>query len=106
MPKITLIADKQTSLPFLGVGINTVICEESKEVRRIFQSLFKQDHGIIFITESLASKCLDVIEELSDRNPSLIITIVPDFKEKALGTAEQMLKNLIKKAVGMELPEE
>lgn len=105
MPKIALVADKHTSLPFLGVGINTVICEESKEVRRIFQKLFEQGHGVIFITESLASKCLDVIEELSDKKPSLIITIVPDFGGGALGAAEQRLKNLIKKAVGMELPE-
>ncbi|MCK4418519.1 hypothetical protein KAV79_01820 [Candidatus Aerophobetes bacterium] len=105
MPKIALVADKHTSLPFLGVGINTVICEESKEVKKIFQELFEQDYGIIFITESLASKCLDVIEELSDKKPSLIITIVPDFGGGALGAAEQRLKNLIKKAVGMELPE-
>ena len=105
MPKIALVADKHTSLPFLGVGINTVICEESKEVRRIFQKLFEQDYGIIFIAESLASKCLDIIEELSDKKPSLVITIVPDISEGVSGVAEQRLRNLIRKAVGMELPE-
>ncbi len=105
MPKIALVADKHTSLPFLGVGIDTVICEESKEVRRIFQKLFEQDYGIIFIAESLANKCLDIIEELSDKKPSLVITIVPDISEGVSGVAEQRLKNLIKKAVGMELPE-
>jgi len=105
MPKIALIADKQTSLPFLGVGIDAVICEESKRVRRIFQELFEQDYGIIFIAESLASKCLDIIEELSDKKPSLVITIVPDISKGVSGVAEQRLRNLIRKAVGMELPE-
>lgn len=105
MSKIAIIADKQTCLPFSGIGINAVICQVSEEAGRIIRKLSKEGHQVIFISESLAADCLEVIEEISEQESSLTITIVPDFTREFSGVAEKRLKNLIKKAVGMELPE-
>ena len=105
MLKMIIIADRQTSLPFLGIGIDIVINEEIGGVRRTLHKLFGEEkYGIIFVTQSLAAKCLDLIEKLSEKKSSPLITIIPDSRGEASGIAEQRLGNLIRKAVGMELP--
>ena len=105
MLKMIIITDRQTSLPFLGIGIDVVINEETEGVRRTLRKLFEEEkYGIIFITQSLAAKCLDLIEELSEKKSSPLVTIVPDSIGEGSGIAEQRLENLIRKAVGMELP--
>lgn len=106
MLKVIIIGDKQTSLPFLGIGTDAIISEEIEEVKRKLGKLFEEEkYGIIMITQSLAAKCLDLIEELSERKPFPLITIVPDSTGEVSGIAEERLRNLIRKAVGMELPE-
>ena len=105
MPRIAIIADKETCLPFSGIGINAVICQTSEEAGRILRKLSEEGYEVIFVSESLASNCLEVIEGISGQKTSLTITIVPDFTREFSGVAEERLKNLIKKAVGMELPE-
>jgi V/A-type H+-transporting ATPase subunit F len=105
MLKIAFVGDKESSLPFRGVGIEAIICQEDEEAKGILQKLSQGDYGIIFITESLSRGCLDVIEELNHKRELPVITIIPDFLKKSPGIAEKRLKNWIKQAVGMELPE-
>ena len=105
MSKIAIIADKQTCLPFSGIGIDVAICQISEEAGRVLRKLSEEGYEVIFVSESLAANCLEVIEEISEQKTSLTITIVPDFTKEFSGVAEQRLRNLIKKAVGMELPE-
>ncbi|MCD6232191.1 V-type ATP synthase subunit F [Candidatus Aerophobetes bacterium] len=104
MLKMVVIADKQTSLPFRGLGIETITCEESKEGEKILRNFFrKQDYGIIFISEFLAKEYLDVIEELSKEKSLPIITVIPDFFKRNAGIGEKRLNNLVKKAIGIEI---
>jgi len=106
MLKIVIIVDRQTSLPFRGIGIDVIIGEKSEELRGILRKLFDEEkYGIILITQSLAIKCLGLIEELSEKKPFPLITFVPDFTGEVSRVAEQRLKNLIRKAVGIELPD-
>ena len=106
MFKMVIIADRQTSLPFRGIGIDVIISEESEEVRRILQELFDEEkYGIIFLAQSLAMECLDLVEELSEKKTFPLITFVPDFTGEFSIVTEQRLKNLIRKAVGIELPD-
>ncbi len=105
MLKMIIIADRQTALPFMGIGINIVINEEMEGVKRTLHKLFEgEKYGIIFVAQSLAAKCLDLIEELSEKKSFPLVTIIPDSRGGASGIAEQRLRNLIRKAVGMELP--
>jgi len=105
MLKIACIGDKETSLPFRGVGIDVVVCKKIEEAKEALQKLFQEDYGIVFITESLSAGCLDIIEELRKKRPLPVVTIIPDFLRKSPGMAKQRLRNWIKQAVGMELPE-
>ena len=105
MSKIAIVADKQTCLPFSGIGIEAVICQTSEEAGRVLRKLSEEGFGVIFVSESLAARCLKIIEEISEQKTYLTITIVPDFTKEFSGVAEKRLRNLIKKAVGMELPE-
>ena len=105
MMKMVVVADRQTSLPFLGVGIDIVVNQEIEKAKGAIGKLFEEEkHGIIFIAQSLAAECLDLIEELSEKKSFPIITVIPDSRGEVSGIAEQRLGNLIKKAVGMELP--
>ena len=105
MLKMIIIADRQTSLPFLGIGIDIVINKETEGVKGTLRKLFEEEkYGIIFITQSLAAKCFGLIEELNEKKSFPIITVIPDSRGEASGIAEQRLSNLIRKAVGMELP--
>ena len=106
MLKVAIIGDKQTSLPFLGIGVDAIISEEIEEARRKLRKLFEEDkYGIIIVTQSLAAKCLDLIEDLNERKSLPHITIIPDSTGEVSEVAKKRLRNLIRKAVGMELPE-
>lgn len=103
--KMIIIADRQTSLPFVGIGVDAVVDKEIEEVKRTLRKLFKEEkYAIILVAQSLAAKCLDLIEALSEQKLYPLITIIPDSRGKVSGIAEQRLRNLIRKAVGMELP--
>lgn len=102
MFKIAIIGDKQTCLSFRGVGINGIICKQADEARKILREIL-EEYGIIFIGESLAAGCLDIIEELTEKKSIPIITIIPDFSKKAPGIAEDRLKNWLRRAVGIDI---
>jgi len=103
MFKIAVIVDKESSLPFLGGGVETIICEESAKIEEILRKLARKEYGIIFITESLAADHLGIIEKIDEEKALPLITIIPDFIQKAPAVSEKRLEGLIKKAVGIEL---
>jgi len=69
MLKVLIIAEKETSLPFRGTGVEAIIPSSQAEEAKILRNSFRGDYGIIFVAESIAKRCLDVIEELSAKNP-------------------------------------
>lgn len=103
MFKIAIIADKESSLPFLGAGVETIICEESAKIEEILRESVREEYGIIFITESLAAEHLETIEKIDEEKTLPLITIIPDFIQQAPAVSERRLEGLIKKAVGIEL---
>ncbi len=105
MLKILVIGDEGVTLPFRAVGIEAVFADNFKVARQALFEAAKREYGIIFIAESVAQGCLDLIREISESKALPIITIIPDLLLKEKGAAEQRLQELIRKAVGMELPE-
>jgi len=103
MFKIAAIADKESALPFLGGGVETIICEESTKIEKILRDLVKKDYGIIFITESLAAENLEIIEKIDEEKALPLITVISDFVQRSTAVSEKRLERLIRKAVGMEL---
>jgi len=106
MLKVLIIAEKETSLPFRGIGVEAIIPISQAEEAKVLRNSFREDYGVLFVAESIAGRCLDLIGELSEKNPLPIITIIPDYPRTTISrVAQDMLKKMIKKAVGMELPE-
>lgn len=105
MLKMAVLGDKETSLLFLSMGLDLLICPHPQEGHSMLQEAFKKDYGIIFVAESIARECMDVIEGLSEKKILPIITIIPDFTRRFPRVAEARLRNLAKRAIGMELPE-
>ncbi len=105
MLKMAVLGDKETSLLFLSMGLDVLICPHPQEGRNMLQEAFKKNYGIIFVAESIAREYMDIIEGLSEKKAFPIVTIIPDFTRRFPQVAEARLKSLTRKAIGMELPE-
>ena len=103
MLRVAILGDKDTILPFKGSGIEAIFVEDPRKGGEKLKQLTIKDYGIIFVAESVAQGCLDVIESISEKKSFPIITIVPDFREEIAEIAEKRLRKLIRKAVGMEI---
>jgi len=105
--KILIIGDRDASFPFRASGCEARHVEDSKEGRKaLFEAAEKGEYGIIFVAESIAKDCMDLISQLSETKSLPVITIIPDSLEVKKGAAEERIRQMVKRAVGIELPEE
>jgi len=105
MLKMAILADRRTSHIFHPLGIEVITCSEQEDGAGLLKDAYNRDYGIIFVAESIAQRCMDVIESLSGNKTSPVITIVPDSIGESPQVAEGRLKSLIRRAIGMELLE-
>jgi len=105
MLKMAVLGDKETSLLFLSMGLDVLICPRPQEGRNMLQEAFREDYGIIFVAESIARECMDIIEGLSEKKAFPVVTIIPDFTRRFPRVTEARLRSLTRRAIGMELPE-
>ena len=103
MLKILIIGNEDLSIPFRAVGCEAKYVENPEEGKKILFESAKQEYGIIFIAEFIAKECMDLISQISETRALPIVTIIPDTLEK--GVAEQRIRQMVKRAVGIELPE-
>jgi vacuolar-type H+-ATPase subunit F/Vma7 len=103
--KVLIIGDRDVSLPFRTMGIEANFAPSREEGRKILLEAIKKDYGIIFLVESIAQECLDIIAEISETRSLPVITIIPDLTREVPRAAEERLRQLIRRAVGIELPE-
>ena len=72
------------------------------ETRELLLDYFRDPNmGLIIITEPLAEEVEDTIVELS-QSPVPVILLIPD-RDGTTGTYETVLKELIRRAVGIEI---
>jgi len=105
MLKMAVLGDKETSLLFLSMGLDVFICPRAEEGPTMLQEAFRKDYGIIFVAESIARECMNLIEGLSERKAFPVVTIIPDSSQRFPQVAEARLRSLIRRAIGMELPD-
>jgi len=103
--KILIIGNEDLSIPFRAVGCEAKYVESPEEGKKILFESVKQEYGIIFIAESIAKDCMDLISQISETRALPIVTIIPDTLGKEKGIAEQRIQKIVKRAVGIELPE-
>ncbi|RDE16490.1 MAG: V-type ATP synthase subunit F [Candidatus Thorarchaeota archaeon] len=101
--KIAVIGDRDTVIGFRMVGVSEGSMPKSpEETRRKLLEYFRNPRmGLILITERLASTVEDTIIELSQA-PVPVILLIPD-RLGSTGTHETVLKELIRRAVGVEI---
>lgn len=101
--KIAVIGDRDTVTGFRLVGVSEcAVPKSTDETRDILYSFFRDPSmGLIMITEPLAEEVEDTIVELS-QSPVPVILLIPD-RNGSTGTYETVLKELIRRAVGIEI---
>ena len=101
--KIAVIGDRDTVTGFRLVGVSeTAIPKSADETRDLLYSFFRDPNmGLVIITEPLAAEVEDTIVELS-QSPVPVILLISD-RNGSTGTYETVLKELIRRAVGIEI---
>jgi V/A-type H+-transporting ATPase subunit F len=101
--KIAVIGDRDTVTGFRLVGVSECATPKSADETREFLYDFFRDPsmGLIIITEPLAEEVEDTIVELSQA-PIPVILLISD-RTGSTGTYETVLKELIRRAVGIEI---
>lgn len=101
--KIAIIGDRDTVTGFRLVGVSEcAIPKSTDETRDLLYNFFRDPSmGLIIITEPLAAEVEDTIVELS-QSPVPVILLISD-RTGSTGTYETVLKELIRRAVGIEI---
>lgn len=101
--KIAVIGDIDTVTGFRLVGVSECATPKSpNETRELLLSFFRDPNmGLIIITEPLAKEVEDTVVELS-QSPVPVILLISD-RTGSTGTYEAILKELIRRAVGIEI---
>ncbi|MFW9809669.1 MAG: V-type ATP synthase subunit F [Candidatus Thorarchaeota archaeon] len=101
--KIAIIGDRDTVTGFRLVGVSDCsIPNTPEETRNSLYNYFRDPSmGLIMITEPLAAEVEDAIVELS-QSPVPVILLIPD-RDGTTGAYETVLKELIRRAVGIEI---
>ena len=101
--KIVVIGDHDTVTGFQMAGVKDGYVSNSPEETRttLIKHFRDPNTGLIIITESLARPVESTIIELSEA-PIPVILLIPD-RTGSRGTYEAVLKELIRRAVGIEI---
>ncbi|TFF92266.1 V-type ATP synthase subunit F [Candidatus Thorarchaeota archaeon] len=101
--KIAVIGDRDTVTGFRLVGVSECATPTSPEdTREALMKYFRNPRvGLIVITEPLANSVENTIVELSQA-PVPVILLIPD-RDGSTGTYETVLRELIQRAVGIEV---
>ncbi|MBS3793362.1 MAG: V-type ATP synthase subunit F [Candidatus Thorarchaeota archaeon] len=101
--EISAIGDRDTITGLKMAGVQRCTIPKSpQETRNALHEYFRDPSiGLILITEPLTTEVEDTIMELSEA-PVPVILLIPD-RSGATGAYEAMLKELIRKAIGIEI---
>ncbi|MDX9916716.1 MAG: V-type ATP synthase subunit F [Gudongella sp.] len=101
MFKVGVVGDKDSVLAFkaLGVDVNTVTDKE--EARRIIDTMARNNYGVIFITEQIASLIPDTIERY-DKEIIPAVILIPS-NQGTLNIGMNRINENVEKAVGSNI---
>jgi V/A-type H+-transporting ATPase subunit F len=103
--KILAIGNQDFTLAFRAMGCTAHVVQSGEQGRDMLLTSLTQEYGIIFIAESIARLCMDDISQLSDTTSMPIVTILPDTFQEEKGAAETRIRQMVKRAVGIDLPD-
>jgi V/A-type H+-transporting ATPase subunit F len=101
MYKIAVIGDKDTVLAFKSLGVDIFPVVDEKEASLTITRLANNNYAVIFITEQLADKIPEKLDQY--RNEVLpAITLIPSNRG-SLGIGMKEVKKSVEKAIGVDI---
>lgn len=101
MYKVAVIGDRNSILGFKALGIDTFTVYDKEDSRRTLDTIARDDYGIIFITEQLASLIPETIKRY---NNTLIPTVILiPSNQGTLNIGMDRINKSVEKAVGTNI---
>ena len=101
MSSIAIVGEERNILGFKPFGVDVYLYETNKTPEEWFADILKKNYELIIITESIAEKVKEQIDELWEKELPVVLTI------RGLGettrTSFDRLRRLVIKAIGADL---
>ncbi len=101
MFKIAVVGDKDSILAFKALGVDVFSVYNSEEARKIVDTIVRNNYGIIFITEQIASLIPDTIERY-DKEIIPAVILIPS-NQGSLNIGLSRINRNVEKAVGSNI---
>ena len=101
MYKIAVIGDKDSILGFMAVGFEPFAVEDKIQAANVLKSCAKNEYAVIFITEDMAMKLKEEIDEYKN-DPLPAIIVIPG-KGGTTGFGLENIKKSAERAVGADI---
>lgn len=101
MFKIAVVGDKDSILAFKALGVDVFSVYDNEEARRTVDTIARNNYGIIFITEQIASLIPDTIERY-DKEIIPAVILIPS-NQGTLDIGMSRINKNVEKAVGSNI---
>ncbi len=101
MFKIAVIGDKDSVLAFKALGVDVFTVLDSEDSRRVVDTIARDNYGIIFITEQIASLIPDTIDRY-DKEIIPAVILIPS-NQGTLDIGMNRINRNVEKAVGSNI---
>lgn len=101
MFNIAVVGDKDSILAFKALGVDVFPVYDNEEARRTVDTIARNNYGIIFITEQIASLIPDTIERY-DKEIIPAVILIPS-NQGTLDIGMSRINKNVEKAVGSNI---
>ena len=101
MYKIGVVGDKDSILAFKAIGIEVYPVVGAEESRKTIDRLARDEYGIIFVTEQVASEIPDTIDRY-DKTMLPAVILIPS-NQGSLNIGMKRISDNVEKAVGVNI---
>lgn len=101
MYKIAVVGDKDSVLAFGALGIDVYTVTNGDDARKAVDSLAKNQYGIIFVTEQIASLIPDTISRY-DKETIPAVILIPN-NQGTLNIGMDRINANVEKAIGTNI---
>jgi V/A-type H+-transporting ATPase subunit F len=99
MYEVAVIGDKNSIIGFSALGLKAYFVNEKEEMREAWNKVKELKYGLVFVTEPVYLKMVDLI---SQDSITPIVLVIPAASGK-IGTGKELLRKMIEKAVGVDI---
>ncbi len=101
MFKVGVIGDKDSVLAFKALGVEVFTVTEADEARKTVDTMARNNYGVIFITEQIASLIPDTVDRY-DKEIIPAVILIPS-NQGTLNIGMDRINENVEKAVGSNI---